>query len=414
MLQPLNDQDSGYGEITEPPPSLWRLVEEQVPPSERAEIKRILGEAAVDLSLDLHTEVEVLLDVWREVQARALPPVYSSPSRCSILADPPVIKEMVTQEIRMLLLSVRSNARHRGLDEEQALSKYNPKVVTYVMGAGRPDSRAGARESRCGSRPGSASRTENERPKSSLSTGSSIEDNLEELRDKLKVLDIDKIIHHLQSLLEDECQSLKKDIVTLQQYLEEDSIYAEELQTLPEPSLTELKEERRVIERDLQRDQLSVPKMESARDTLLMRSTPLTRWLDGGRSDSLGSQDFLVLPQRPTSSKSHPHDLTQGPYSTSVKPKATAMIRSTPWSHKEPPPVEQEPASGEYDPSKDPRFASRTSSMTDVTRGTGQTRVRSPDALYCPAPPPTHRPPSGASSGPAFRRVRVLVPNTPP
>lgn len=34
-------------------PALWELVEEHVPLPERPEVKRILGEAAVDLSLEL-------------------------------------------------------------------------------------------------------------------------------------------------------------------------------------------------------------------------------------------------------------------------------------------------------------------------------------------------------------------------
>lgn len=40
-------------------PALWELVEEHVPLPERPEVKRILGEAAVDLSLELREEVGV-------------------------------------------------------------------------------------------------------------------------------------------------------------------------------------------------------------------------------------------------------------------------------------------------------------------------------------------------------------------
>ena len=38
-------------------PSLWRLIEEYVPESERIEIKEALGEDLVDETLDLHNEV---------------------------------------------------------------------------------------------------------------------------------------------------------------------------------------------------------------------------------------------------------------------------------------------------------------------------------------------------------------------
>ncbi|MEE6495324.1 hypothetical protein FKM82_002010 [Ascaphus truei] len=119
MLVPSDDRDSGYGDAVESTPSLWRLVEKQVPVSERAEIKRILGEAAIDLSLELHAEVEVLLGLWREQRSDCpTSDQRSFQSSCSVLADPPVIKDMVTQEIRMLLLSVRQKACRDGLFTE--------------------------------------------------------------------------------------------------------------------------------------------------------------------------------------------------------------------------------------------------------------------------------------------------------
>ena len=49
-------------EAFEPRPSLWRLVEQSVPGSERVEIKEVLGEDLVDETLDLHNEVSTFLD----------------------------------------------------------------------------------------------------------------------------------------------------------------------------------------------------------------------------------------------------------------------------------------------------------------------------------------------------------------
>ncbi|XP_053326305.1 coiled-coil domain-containing protein 24 [Spea bombifrons] len=279
MLQPVSDQDSGYGELVEPPPSLWRLVEEQVPVTERAEIKRILGDAAVDLSLELHGEVEVLLDIWRDLKSTSWCPRQSSPhSLSSLLADPPVIKDMVTQEIRMLLLSVRQKARRDGLDEERVLSKYNPKVVNYVMGESRPPSRIGSSCSRYsgGRRSQTGSTGRDLRPLSSLSSGSSIEDDLEELKDKLKISDIDEVIAHLKSLLEDECRTLEKDISFLQQRLELEHQYGAESQAAsPEPSLSELKEERRIIEADLHLQQSPVTSLLYQKNTSKSTKRPL-------------------------------------------------------------------------------------------------------------------------------------------
>ena len=41
-------------------PSLWRLIEEIVPESERVEIKEALGEDLVDETVDLQNEVKLM------------------------------------------------------------------------------------------------------------------------------------------------------------------------------------------------------------------------------------------------------------------------------------------------------------------------------------------------------------------
>ena len=48
-------------EAFESRPSLWRLIEELVPESERLEIKEALGEDLVDETLDLQNEVSFLI-----------------------------------------------------------------------------------------------------------------------------------------------------------------------------------------------------------------------------------------------------------------------------------------------------------------------------------------------------------------
>ncbi|XP_073450070.1 coiled-coil domain-containing protein 24 isoform X2 [Aquarana catesbeiana] len=422
MFQALSDRDSGYGEMGDPPPSLWRMVEDQVPPSERAEIRRILGETAVDLNLDLHAEVEVLLELCREIRSSSPSSLQRPPSSCSILADPPVIKEMVTQEIRMLLLSVRSKARRQGLDEDQALSKYNRKVVTYVMGPGRPESRAQSRESPWG-RPMSASRAGDGRPLSSLSSGSSIEEDLEECKDKLKIADIDEVVQHLQSLLEEECQSLKREITNLQELLEEDYLYAEEIQT-PEPSLTELKEERRIIERDLQTDRPSVTPTQSAKMASARITTP-ARSLEAVKRDS-GDPERRAPPQTPESSELHRYKRTPCP--PHPKLRTQEALCSSPPPLRGPgriPSAGQELASNHpHKPANAPGSLERLSRVYAPGRSTGMSTmncvpaessqsthgVKPPDTLYVPAPPPAQRPPSGANSVPEFRRARAKVP----
>ncbi|KAL9951552.1 hypothetical protein ACROYT_G044235 [Oculina patagonica] len=47
-------------------PSLWKLIEEIVPESERLEIKEALGEDLVDETLDLQNEASTLLEIWQD------------------------------------------------------------------------------------------------------------------------------------------------------------------------------------------------------------------------------------------------------------------------------------------------------------------------------------------------------------
>ncbi|XP_056389133.1 coiled-coil domain-containing protein 24 isoform X2 [Hyla sarda] len=412
MLQPTSDQDSGYGELLEPPPSLWKLVEDQVPCSERDEIKRILGEGAVDLSLDLHAEISVLLDLWRDVRSTSLSAVQIPQSGCSILADPPVIKDMVTQEIRMLLLSVRMKARHQGLDEDLAMSKYNPRVLNFVMGMRQPESRARSRASGW-SRPSSGYREAEE----------SIEDDLEKLKDKLQICHINEVIHHLRSLLDDECRTLEKDIKILQDRLEEEhQDMEEELQA--EPSLTELKEERRILERDLKLHQYPAASLPTSKMASRRPNPP--RSLDLGRRGGDAERRHLPdVPQRAPHMTPCPPDpkmkspegrrvgkgLT-GPRALSCD--ATSSLRGS-----------EEP--GQSAPQRLER-ASVCDWMKGPERGVPSHRTALPNdeataprplvtpvsALLVPLPPKVQRPPGSPGPAPSFRRVRTKVANLPP
>ncbi|XP_075176309.1 coiled-coil domain-containing protein 24 isoform X2 [Anomaloglossus baeobatrachus] len=438
MLRPGSDRDSGYGDLLEPPPSVWRLVEEQVPPSERAEMKRILGEAAIDLSLDLHAEVAVLLELCRDVQSTC-----PSSGRCTVLADPPVIKDMVTQEIRMLLLSVRMRARHQGIDEDLALCKYSPRVLSFVMGSGPSESRvrsrgeelsrppSGSRARSRGeelswppsrsrarsrgeelSRPSSGCRAMTERSGSALSTGSSIEDDLEELRGKLQMSHIDEVTLHLQSLVEEECKSLEQDISILQR-LEDERRCMEE--TLPaEPSLTELKEERRILERDLQLPAPSAPtiKVDATRtldfrnrgaiaDCRLSLKLPIASDLPQDPPVTLCPPNLKLLRCEGTVGKS-----CLGPRAPSCAEErrlsnSGSELQSVEW----PPIVSSVQCAQGRGPVPAPCISPDTTVLPRAA-------VIPENYPLLPLPPKVQRPPGG--SGLAFRRVRTQMSNLPP
>ncbi|KAM7324445.1 hypothetical protein ACRRTK_016750 [Alexandromys fortis] len=174
--------------------ALWELVEEHVPLPERPEVKRILGEAAVDLSLELREEVamlKALLQESRSSQASGSHPMSDSPS---LLAPPPLLRDIMRQELRQLLQGLRLKAVSEGRDQTRVWAQYSPRVLRFAL-----------EEPGCDSTQQEVSRMRAAEPR-----------DLSVIKDQLNVSNIDQVVRHLRSLLEEECHLLQKEISDLQ------------------------------------------------------------------------------------------------------------------------------------------------------------------------------------------------------
>ncbi|XP_056598657.1 coiled-coil domain-containing protein 24 isoform X3 [Triplophysa dalaica] len=180
--------------------SVWNLVRENVPYSELPEIRAALGNTLVDTCKDLYAEVEMWENIWQEIHiseqgSRPETPVFP-------LADPPAIKELLKAEIQLLLLTLRKRAARHG------------------------------------------------RSHSSLSSHSSCEDEIQALRHKLNITHIDEVVSHLRSVLTEEYDVMERDLRVLKENIMRANMQRGPVS--PEPTVAELKEERRIIQRDLE------------------------------------------------------------------------------------------------------------------------------------------------------------------
>ncbi|XP_026229752.1 coiled-coil domain-containing protein 24 [Anabas testudineus] len=233
-----------------PGPSLWKLITEHVHGSELPKIRTALGHSLVDMYIEVHSEAEMCHKMWCESQpggnygskaGTTLPCQQGSP-----LPDPPTVKELVRAEVKMLLQTLRERASRGGRDGEELLLRYNPETVNYALGyhsfyttctnLGKIDN---------------GSKTENQtRPSSQCSVQSNTEDEIEAVRDKLNVTDIDQVVDRLKSVMLEECEVLKR----LVQHLKEgiNQKYRQKGLHKSEPTLVELKELRGAVQMDLE------------------------------------------------------------------------------------------------------------------------------------------------------------------
>ncbi|XP_032103200.1 coiled-coil domain-containing protein 24 isoform X3 [Sapajus apella] len=222
-------------------PSLWELVEEHVPLRERPEVKSILGEAAVDLSLELRAEVAMLRALLQEARSSQAPSSRPISDPSSLLAPPPLLKDLVRQELRQLLQGLRHKAIFEGRDQAQAWVKYSPRVLRFAL-----------EEPRC-------DLPEQEVFQMRGGVPSSHRD-LSIIKDQLNVSNIDQVARHLRGLLEEECHTLEREIpilqaliqLSLQRCLEEEYMRpCHSSEAALEPTLAELREQKKAMEQEL-------------------------------------------------------------------------------------------------------------------------------------------------------------------
>nr|XP_037854340.1 coiled-coil domain-containing protein 24 isoform X2 [Chlorocebus sabaeus] len=188
--------------------------------------------------------LRALLQEARSSQAPSSRPI-SDPS--SLLAPPLLLKHLLRQELRQLLQGLRHKAICEGRwepqawvlspdtrDQAQAWVQYSPRVLHFAL-----------EEPRC------------DLPEQEIfqmrDGGPSSHRDLSIIKDQLNMSNIDQVARHLRGLLEEECHTLEREIPILQRCLEEEYMRpCHPSEAALEPTLAELKEQKKAMEQELQ------------------------------------------------------------------------------------------------------------------------------------------------------------------
>ncbi|KAG7229029.1 hypothetical protein INR49_013263 [Caranx melampygus] len=214
-----------------PGPSLWRLISEHVPGSELSRIHAALGHSLVGMYTEMHAEnknqpfkpsgascastlwfyvaiisptsafpgKDILAEMWHKMWQESRGGNHGSRAATSLprqqgpsLADPPAVKELLRAEVKMLLQTLRERASRGGSrDGDELLFGYKPETVNYALG----------HLDNCYSNCAIPGDSDNEtRTSSQCSVRSNAEDEIEAVRDKLKVTDIDQVVDRLKAM----------------------------------------------------------------------------------------------------------------------------------------------------------------------------------------------------------------------
>uniref|UniRef100_A0A3B5MGY7 Uncharacterized protein n=1 Tax=Xiphophorus couchianus TaxID=32473 RepID=A0A3B5MGY7_9TELE len=82
--------------------SLWSLITKYVSESELLKIHAALGDPLVDMYTEVHSEVKMWHKKWQESLCYGSHQLQGSP-----LSDPPVVKELVRGEVKILLETLK-------------------------------------------------------------------------------------------------------------------------------------------------------------------------------------------------------------------------------------------------------------------------------------------------------------------
>lgn len=142
MGEAYEEAEKGY----EPPESLWQFVRSLADQKELDVIKSVIGESLVETSLDLHNEIDTLLEIWRDYRNETMIGLDKlrrdriSVTQTAKIAEPANVRDTLKSEIRMYVEQLQEHFRHDETKFRRQIvaNQHNVRVINYVMNASGP------------------------------------------------------------------------------------------------------------------------------------------------------------------------------------------------------------------------------------------------------------------------------------
>jgi len=214
------------------PFSVWELIKSIVPNEELPIIQSAIGESLVESCIDLKNEIEVLLQILKDVNC-SKEFIFSNKLK-NTLPESPRMKEMLKMEIKMLA----ENLNFKSNNQYSSLSESNIKTIEYIS------------ENIASDRPLTPARLQEN---SGASSSSPVK--LKDVKRNINVCDVDRVLQILRDSILKECNTLEQDIKFLQESIEQAHTSNHQRSVgsdcLVEPTMLQLKEARRNLENEI-------------------------------------------------------------------------------------------------------------------------------------------------------------------
>ena len=239
----------------DPPQSLWQYVQSVANPIELDAIRVKIGDDLVEESLELHAEIDNLLEIWRDYRHETEQNLHNiRSSNQKKLLEPANVRNTLKREIELFVKQLRDQYKmETDRFNSQILQNHNLTVINYVMNV-KSDKIVNVTSGPV------------ERPKSSRSRlgfdtptitkakkSSALNEDIETIeQDKINFIDIDLVAEKIRTMLAIEIDQLKSDIEFLIDCLDKEKDYRTiSTEVIREPTIYELKDERNKLESDL-------------------------------------------------------------------------------------------------------------------------------------------------------------------